>query len=61
MKTDASIQIITQMVIKGDIRPEKRIVLNAEDIMKSFPSANDFSLDLNGESLRVVTIPVLLF
>ena len=60
-KADGSIQIVTRMVIKGDIQPEKRIVLDAEDIMQSFPSVYDFSLDLNGESLRVVTIAVLLF
>ena len=60
-KADGSIQIFTQMVEKGDIQPEKQIVIDAVDIRESFPSANDFSLDLNGESLRVVTIPVLLF
>ena len=52
-KADGSIQIVTHMVIKGDIQPEKRIVLDAQDIFKLFPSSNDFSLDLNGESLRV--------
>ena len=59
MKADDSIHIIRQMMIKGDIQPKQQIAIDANDVVESFPLANDFGLDLKGESLRVVTIPVI--
>ena len=50
--------MIVQIFKKGNILPEKFIVIDNDDSVVTFPSASEFSLDLKGESLRVVTSPV---
>ena len=54
-----SVQLTVQMVIKGDIQPEKRMIIFADDNVKTFPSESNLSLDLKGESLRVVVVGVM--
>ena len=54
-----SVQLTVQKVIKGDIQPEKRMMIFADDNVKKFPSESNLSLDLKGESLRVVVVGVM--
>ena len=54
-----SVQLTVQMVIKGDIQPEKRMMILADDNVKTFPSESSLSLDLKGEPLRVVIVGVM--
>ena len=51
-----SVQLTIQMVTKEDIQPEKRMMTFANDNLKTLPSESNLSLDLKGESLRVVIV-----
>ena len=54
MKSDGSVKLREQRVIKGDIQPAREIKIQAEDFGEPFHFENDFHLDFKGESFRVV-------